>query len=136
MTDYFGAMGSALYSTLIGGTALIAELGGTVVYQDFAPDGTARPYIIFNMQGGGPDNQTHSDLRNNVWFIRGYADTRAKAVAIDAKIDALINKKTLSVTGFTNFWTVRELDQSATELQPNNTRIYMCGAFYRVRLTA
>jgi hypothetical protein len=136
VTDYFGAMGTAIYSTLAAGTALITELGGTAIYQDFAPDGAARPYLIYNHQGGGNENLTHSGLKNNVWFVRGYANTRAKAVAIDAKIDALLNKRTLSITGFTNFWTVRELDQSAVELMPNNSRIYMAGAFYRIRVTS
>ena len=136
MADYFGAMGSALYSTLIAGTALITELGGTVVYQDFAPDGQARPYVIFNHQGGGNENITHAGLKNNIWFVRGFADTREKAVTIGAKIAALLNKRTLTVTGFTNFWTVRELDQSAVELMPNNSRIYMAGAFYRIRVTS
>ena len=136
MADYFGAMGSALYSTLIAGTALITELGGTVIYQDHPPDGTSRPYVLFNHQGGGNENITNSGLKNNIWFVRGFADTRAKVVAIDAKVDALLNKKTLTVTGFTNFWTVRELDQSAVELMPNNSRIYMAGAFYRIRVTS
>ena len=136
LSDYFGAMGTALYNALSGGTALITELGGTLIYQDHAPDGQARPYVIFNHQGGGPDLLNSHDMRNNLWYVRGYADTRAKAVAIDKQVDALLDKQTLSVSGYTNFWTVREEDMSTAEVQPDKTRIYSNGGFYRIRLTA
>jgi len=135
MSNFFGAMGTALYSTLSGAAALITELGSTAIYQDQAPDGQARPYVVYSHQGGGPDLITKSDLRNNLWFVRAYADTKAKAVTLDAQIDTALNKKTLSVTGWTNFWTVRETDLSLVETQPDNVKVHMAGALYRIRLT-
>ena len=135
MSNYFGAMGTALYSTLSGAAGLITELGGTAIYHGVAPNGRALPYVVFSMQGGGPDLITKSDMHNNLWFVRGYASTQAQAVAIEAQIDAALNKKALTVTGWTNFWTVRETDLSLVETLPDNTNVYMAGAIYRIRLT-
>ena len=135
MSNYFGAAGSAIYSTLSGGTALTTLLGGTLIYQDHPPDGSARPYVVFNHQAGGPELLNSHDIRSNVWYVRGFADTKASAVAIDAQIDALLDGHTLSVSGYTNFWTKREEDLSIVETQPNNERIYSNGGLYRVRVT-
>ena len=135
MSNYFGAMGTALYAKLAGGTALIAELGGTLIWQGHPPDGQARPYVLFNHQAGGPDNQNSHDMRDNLWYVRGYASTPAKASALDQEIEDLLHRNSLSVSGYTNFWLTRQDDFATDEVQPNNERIYGRGAFYRVRLT-
>ena len=136
MTNYFGAMGTALFNALTGGTsptALITALGGSSVYSDQAPDGAALPYVVYSHAGGGPENNP-AGMRNNIWNVRAYAATKAQAVNVDAQIDALLTGQALTVSGFTNFWTVREDDISLVENPPDGGRIYMSGALYRVRL--
>lgn len=133
MSDYLGAMGTAIYTVLTGGSALVAELGGSLIYNGYAPDGQSRPYIIFNHQGGGPENNP-AGMRNNVWVIRAYADTLAKAAAIDKQIDTLLDGNNFSVTGFTNFWTVRESDIALVETPPDGGRIHVAGGIYRIRV--
>jgi hypothetical protein len=136
MTNYFGAMGTALYDTLTGGTAptaLVTTLGGSAIYQDQAPDTASLPYVIYSHQGGGPDNFP-AGMTNDIWYIRGYAATRAQAFTIDSQIDSLITGKTITVSGFTNFWTVREEHISLVENPPDGGKIYSLGALYRVRL--
>jgi len=135
VSDYFGAMGTALYSTLSGGTALISELGGTAIYSEQAPDNATLPYVVFNHQGGGLENIVHDNLRNDIWFVRGYAATRAQANRIDGNCQDLLHKKKLTITGYTNFWTVREDDVSLVETPPDEQRVYMAGGFYRIRIT-
>ena len=135
MSEYFGAMGTALFSTLAAGTALVAELGGTLIYRDHPPEGAERPYVIFSHAAGGPENLTKNNIRSNLWLVRGYAATRGKAVAIDREIDALLDRKSLTISGNTNFWTAREEDVETAEAQPNNERIYSNGGFYRYRIT-
>lgn len=135
MSDYFGAMGTALYNKLAGGTALITALGGTAIYADQAPDSVSLPYTIFSHSGGGPDTRAATTIRDNTWFVRSYASTKAEAANLDGLTDALLHKQSLSVSGWSNIWLVRELDQALVENPPNGEKIYMCGGIYRVKLS-
>jgi hypothetical protein len=130
-------LNAALYSTLTGGTALTALLAsGSAVYYQQAPDNATLPFVVFSHQAGGPDNITAHNMRNQLVYVRGYASTPATAGSIDAQISNLIHKHALSVSGYTNFWTVRETDvYPPPEQLPNNERVYSAGAVYRVRLT-
>jgi hypothetical protein len=69
-----------------------------------------------------------------VYYIRAYATNSTLAGSIDAQIDALIHKKTLTVTGWSNIWTAREDNIETTEDAPNGEVIYSSGAYYRIRL--
>lgn len=136
MTSVFQALGSAIYGTLTSGTALTALLASTTsVYHPLPPDEATLPYVVFSISGG-PENICAADLHDNLVNIQGYARTPAAAAAIDAQVDALVNKKVLSVSGFTNFWSVRENDLEYAEREPNGQIIYHAGAIYRIRLTA
>ena len=131
----FNALNTGILSTLSGGTALIGALGGTAIYYQQAPDGAALPYVVWNYQGGGDENITQSRMKNLLVYVRGYAASPALAGTIDAYCDALLHNKTISVTGWSNFWTAREEDISLVENLPDNTRIYSEGGIYRIRLT-
>lgn len=135
MTDIMGAMGTAIYSKLSGGTALTTALGGTAIYADQAPDGTSLPYVIFNHMAGGPENITPRDYRSHLWFVRAYAATRGSANVYDGHISDLLHKGSLTVSGWTAFWLVREEDFSLIENLPNGNKVYMAGATYHVRLS-
>jgi hypothetical protein len=135
MSDYFGAMGTAFYSRLTGGTALIAALGGTAIYQDQAPDGASPPYVVYSHQAGAADNRQGGDEREDLWFVRAYAATRPAANVLDGHISGLLHRNNLSVSGWTDIWCVREEQFALTENLPNGERRYAAGAFYRVRLS-
>jgi len=135
MSDYFGIMGTALYSKLAGGTALIAALGGTAIYAEQAPDGQSLPYVVFSHVGGGPENITPREMYSDQWNVRAYAATRAQANALDGHLSGLLHKGGLSVTGYTTFWMVRETSVSLVENPPNGAHVYMAGGLYRVRLS-
>lgn len=129
------AIAMAMYSKLTGGSALMAMLSGpTCVYHMQAPTSAALSYVVFNLQGGGVENITPSDMRNLIYFVRGYADTAVKAGNIDAQISLLLHKQTLTVSGYTNFWLARETDLAAVENPPDKKPIYMAGGLYRIRL--
>jgi hypothetical protein len=128
------AISSAIYTTLQQGTALTALLAGTnSIYKDNA--GTAEyPYVVFNLQGGGEENQTPNRSKNVVYFIRAYTkESTAAAGNIDTQIDNLLHGKTLTISGRTNFWTAREAEFENTEYLGNGEPVYMAGAFYRIR---
>ena len=113
-------------------TALLA--GTTSVYHLQAPDNATLPYVVFNQQGGGPLNVNPSDLREPLYFVRGYASTANTAGSIDAQVNNLLHKQTLSVVGYTNVSTQREEEFETVEITPSGEKIYMAGAFYRVTL--
>lgn len=135
MSNYFGAMGTAIYNKLKAGTALTAELGGTLIYESQAPDNAALPFVVYNHQGGGPENISPGNLQSDIWQVRGYAATRAAANRIDGLVYDLLHKGSLTVTGYTNIWTVKEQNISMLENPPDGVKIYSAGGLYRVRLT-
>ena len=126
---------TAIYSTLTGGTALTSLLASSSsVYHIRAPNVTTFPYVVFSLQGGGPENITPSDLWNVVYFIRAYSATNATAASnIHAEIRKLLHKKTLTISGFTNFWSALETELETAEENPDKTPIFMSGGLYRIR---
>ena len=129
------AMGSALYSKLTGGTALVALLAnGTAIYRTQAPDQSPLPYVVFSVYSGGPLNITGSDMREEVYFVRGYASLPAVAGSIDLQISALLHKGTVSVSGYNNYLSVREMDLELVENPPNGEKVFMSGGLYRISL--
>lgn len=129
---------SAIYTKLNGTTAVKNLLAAaTAIYHASAPDNASFPYIIFNVQAGGPQNITASDLRDNVYNIRAVSSTSMKQAGdIDTAISAALHDGTLTVTGYTNFWLRRETDFAFSQILPNGTKAYISGGLYRIRLTA
>ena len=132
--DKMNSISSAIYLTLQQGTSLTALLSGTnSIYKDSA--GTAEyDYVVFNLQGGGEENQTPNRSSNNVYYVRGYSKTSTAAAGnIATQIDNLLHGKTLSISGRSNYWTAREAEFENTEILGNGEPVYMAGAFYRIR---
>ncbi|TXH58140.1 MAG: DUF3168 domain-containing protein [Desulfurellales bacterium] len=125
---------AAIYSKLAANSTLTTLLNGTAIYYQQAPDNQALPFVVFSLQAGGPDNINPSDLRNQLYFVRGYAATPALAGSIDAQCSTSLHGATLTVSGYTNFWTVRENDFAMPINEPNGARSNMAGAYYRIRL--
>ena len=130
------AVNAGMYSKLAAGTALTALLAGTTsIYYLQAPSNATLPYVVFNQQAGGPDNDSPIDDRSLVYYVRGYAVTPALAGSIDAQCSALLHRQSLTVSGYTNFWLARETDLQLVETPPTGEEIYSAGATYRIRLT-
>lgn len=130
------AVGSALYGTLTGGTALTAQLAGTgAVYNQQAPEGAALPYMVFSKAGGGPENIDPHDRRDLTYWIRAYADSAKTAGAIDGAASTILHRATLTVTGYRTIWCVRETEFEMVENPPDGVPVYMAGAYYRIRIT-
>jgi hypothetical protein len=132
------ATAAALYATLKAGTALTALLSGTTSIFDMqAPDGVSSPYVIFNHQGGGPELLTSKQIEGNIWLVRGYSAVSAKkASEIFGQVDALLNKKNITISGATTFWCVREENVKQVENGPDNSKFWMAGGLYRIRTTS
>jgi hypothetical protein len=130
----FAAVYTSIKTQLAAGTALVSALGGTYIYQRQAPKGKTLPYVVMSHAGGGPENINPSDMRDNLWFVRVYADDAAEANTIDGFISASLNKKALSVSGYTNIYTAREDEYELVENPVDKQPVYMAGANYRIRL--
>lgn len=131
------AVASALYTTLSTGTALtnLLALGTKSIFHIQAGTASAYPCVVFSLQAGGPLNLCPTDMRDLIYFVRGYSKTSAlNAGSIDAQISTLLHHGTLSVTGYTNYRIDRETDFSTIENTPADDQIWMSGAFYRIRL--
>jgi len=130
------ALNTALYSKLNAATALTNLLAGTTsIYYQQAPDGVTFDYVVFSHQAGGPENIYSGDLRDQLVYVRGYSTTGpAAAGSIDAQVSTLLHRGTVNVSGYTNFWMVREQEFSLVENAPNGKKVWMAGAFYRIRL--
>lgn len=129
------AVETAIYTQLVGGTALISALGGTAIYSVQAPDNALPPFVVFSLVAGQPDNDSPSDMRSALYQVRCFSGSKATAASLDGLVSARLHRQALSVTGYTNFWTVRESDSPAlVENLPNNVKIYSFGGYYRIRL--
>jgi hypothetical protein len=128
---------TGIYNTLAGGTALTSLVGGTVtprIYNKQAPDAATTPFVIFSQQAGGPMLINPSELSENIIFVRAWGSTDASSRQVFDVIDGLLDKKVLTLTGFTNLWCARENDLDAVEDQPDGTKRYMYGGLYRIQI--
>ena len=94
----------AIYTKLNAATALTSLLAGTAaIYHIQAPDNATLPYVVFNIQGGGDENQTPKRRKNLIVYVRAYSGVSAlNAGSIDTQIDTLMHGGTISVSGWAN----------------------------------
>ena len=129
-------LNQAIYNKLAGTaiTSLLAS-GSASIFSVLAKDNATLPYLVYSIQGGGDENFDAHRTKNLVMFIRAYSQvSEAQAGSIDAQIDAAMHLQTLSVTGWSNFWTAREEDLTAVEILDNGQKIWMSGGLFRVRI--
>ena len=132
------AMGSAIFGKLSAGTALTSLLPGTTsIYRIQAPNEVAFPFVVFSVNSGGPRNETPSDRRDEVVWIRAYSKLGpGQAGSIDAAISGLLHNQPVTVTGYTTMHVQRELDAEFVDNLPNTEPVWMCGGMYRFMLDA
>lgn len=129
------AVGSAIYSTLCAGTALIAKLGGSAVYNIIAQQGAAFPYVVFFKAAGVEANTSPRRVRKLVYVAKGVTeDDLQEAGEIDDLIDGLLHEQTLTVTGWGTYWSARDGDVSYAEPGEGGKIYYHRGGRYRVWL--
>jgi hypothetical protein len=131
----------AVYGKMSGDSTLTNLLGtpaagySKAIYHQEAPAGAAYPYVIFNKQAGDPTDTfgTPSAFENNVWLVKGIdknttADT---AEAIAARLIALLNDATLTISGATHLFLRRLSDVEYLEIA-DGVRYQHAGALFRL----
>jgi len=109
---------------------------GTPIYYQQAPDKQTYPFVVFSWQTGNDDNDTPRRAKDMILWARAFSIAGpAQAGSIDARMDTLINGKTLTVSGWSNFYTARETDVALVENLPDNNKVWQAGGMYRIRIS-
>lgn len=110
----------AIYGALAGDTTLNNLLGPpptgyskSIFYQE-APAAAHFPFVVFNKMSGTP-TETFGDpdaLDTDTWLVKGIdrATTADVAESIQARVKALLNDATLSISGTTLLYLRRQSD--------------------------
>jgi hypothetical protein len=124
-----------LYNALKANSTLTAALSATTaIYNTMAPQGTSMAYVVFNWAGGGLENINPSDLHNIVYNVRAVADDTAEASTIQGYIKSALHKATLTVSGYTNFYTACEDEIQYAEETSDGQVIHHRGYAVRIRI--
>ena len=126
------ALDTAIRTQLASGTALIALLGGTAIYNGIPPVNTARPWVTFSLASGIENNQTPTDTQRLVYLIKGVADSLLTAGLISDEINTLLHHKETSI-GSGVFWVARETVVRYQEVDPAGHVIGHAGGEYAFR---
>lgn len=109
--------------------------GGAAIFDTQAPLGTAYPYIIFQYVGGGDENQTALDTRDEVWLVKAVTDDHSSAHSLAAAIRAALHQQSLSLSGWGHL-TTQQLDHVWQVENLSRQQIYHAGASFRIRIFA
>jgi len=125
-----GALSSRLlaYSNL---TALV----GTKIFNLEAPPGVALPYVTYYIASGLIPNTVQRDTLNFVYRVQSLATSRASAEAIHQQIYAALHESTLTITGWSNYWTACETITTLFENVSGSPRWRFVGN-YRVKASS
>lgn len=134
----------ALYGKMSGDTTLTNLLGAPAsgyakaIYHSEAPAGAPYPYVIFNKQSGVP-TESFGDpdaLENDVWLVKGIDKNTSADIAesIQARLKALLNDTTLTISGATHLYLRRQSDVEYPETV-NGVKYAHAGALYRLVYT-
>ena len=128
------AFETALYGQLAQGTALVALLGGTAIFNGQPPRTAAFPWVQFTMASGVEENMTPIDSQRVVYLVKGVAQTLLQAGSIADALHLRLHHATLTVAGSTVFWAARETIVRYQEINPAGYTIGHAGGEYAFRL--
>jgi hypothetical protein len=131
----------ALYGKLSGDTTLNGLLAAPAtgyakaIYHQQAPSNAPHPFVIFQKQAGNP-TETFGDpsaLETDVWLVKAIdKNTSADpAEAIQARVIALLNDATLSISGHDLKYLRRESDVEYPEVS-DGVQYKHAGALFRL----
>lgn len=131
----------ALYGRLAGDSTLTGLLatpaGGysQAIYFQQAPAGAAHPLVIFNKQSGVPTEAmgAPSALEEDVWLVKAIdkSPSADSAEAVQARLQALLNDATLSISGGSLLYLRRQSDVEYPEVA-DGVLYHHAGALYRL----
>lgn len=131
----------ALYGRLAGDNTLTGLLGtpangySQAIYYQQAPGNAHYPLVIFNKQSGVPTEAmgTPSAMENDVWLVKAIDESPSadNAEAIQARLQALLNDATLSISGGTLLYLRRSSDVEYSEVA-DGVPYHHAGSLFRL----
>lgn len=135
------AIRRAVYGKLAGDTTLTNLLAAPTtgyahaIYFQIAPQGAQTPYVVFSKQSGVAV-ETFGDpsaMENDMWLVKAidHNTTADPAEAISARVTALLNDASLSISGATTLYLRRKSDVQYPEVTDGETYQHV-GSLYRL----
>lgn len=129
LTDFDTALYASL-TTYAAGTALY----GVRVYSQLAPQGTTRPYVVFDYVAGGDMNDSPSRVVDVEYRVEAVGATQAQARTIAGHIEACLHNGTLSASGWSHIATTHIRPISLQETT-DGVQYWRRGGYYRIRMS-
>lgn len=129
----FDPIEDGLFDYLASGTALISALGGTAIYDTQAPLDTAKPYLIYNYQGGGDTNFIPRAAVDVTYQVKAVSEDQGEANALADLVRQRLHDAELSLA---SPWTAYRCQHTTGfKFLENDGRkqIYHAGGLYRIR---
>ncbi len=117
------------YSAL---TTLLSS--ATAIWNQAAPSETPIPYVVFSWTGGGLENINPSEMHSLLYLVKAIADDATEAGVLQGHIRGALHKTTLTVSGYTNFYTACEDEVQLTEVPREGTLLFHRGYYVRIRI--
>ena len=127
-------MYTALNADMGTATGSLGDLGATAAYRMIAPQTASLPYVVFNQQAG-TDSWTMADRshRSLIYQVQAVGDGHSGSVvsAMNDRLDAVLNDKPLTLSGYTCKRIRRESDVEYVE-NTDGVLYHHIGGLFRV----
>lgn len=134
MTELPDVFNDAIYNHLHGISAVTTLLSAsTAIFFGQAPAGTALPYVVYSIAGGGNDNLTPTESADVTYTIKGVAGTAQAAGGIAGAIHAALHEVEPSAE---SPWVIYNCRADAVFMYPENVdqeQFWHAGHNYRIR---
>jgi hypothetical protein len=115
-------------------TTLLAD-GSASIYNGQVLQGDSFPVVVFSFQSGTDDNKTPNRAKQFLYLIKSVTSTKLQDSGdIDAEVDTALHNSSLAISGYTNYWLMREQGVRFTELGEDGKRYYHVGGIFRIRI--
>ncbi len=123
-----------IYTKLNASRGLTSLLSSaTAIHHILAPVGAALPYVVYTFAGGGSDNMTQLESEDEMWYIKGVAESASTAGQIAAAIYNALHKQTLSLDEGWTAYRCQHSEPIAMVEVVDRKQYYYMGGSYRIR---